>query len=309
MGVITTRFDNTTNRDLLKEGGLRKLFDTTVREAQVFYKEIVNDLPMKDDYYRDMRIAGLGPAVELAEGQAIPTDVPVSGTTKTYTLRQFGTGFRMTHRMDKFNKYNLWQRWSKQLGQVMKETKDIEVHVMFNNPTSTALTCGVGFDSKAIADNAHTGLGGGTTSNYDNYLGAGLSYAALDAMRYYFKTAKDDNGGLMSGSPTHLVFEPTLYSTVQELLNSSNRPHEISNTVNAFKGSVKPYENPRLISTTAWFAIDKKSPHFDFNVFTGEEPTMVIKDAPDTTRDRVATSFQMFTYGWGDPRACYWGNV
>jgi hypothetical protein len=309
MATINSRFDTTTNKDLLKEGGLRKLFDTTVREAQVFYQPLVNDLTTKDEYVRDLRMAGLGPAVELAEGQNIPTDVPVLGTTKTYTQRQFGSGFRMTHRMDKFNKYNLWQRWSKDLGRTMKESKDIEIHVMFNNPTSTSLTCGVGFDTLAIANNTHTGLlSSGSSDHYDNYLDAGLSYSALESMRYYFKTLKDDKGMLVGGTPTILVIEPTLYSTAQELMKSTDRPHEFSNTTNAFKDYVKIHEDPRLTATTAWFALDKKSPYFDFNVFTSEEPNMVIKDAPDTTRDRIATSLQMFTYGWGDARACYWGN-
>ena len=308
MATINTRFDTTTNRDLLKEGGLRKLFDTTVREAQVFYKPLVNDLTTKEEYVRDLRMAGLGPAVELAEGQNIPTDVPVLGTTKTYTQRQFGSGFRMTHRMDKFNKYNLWQRWSKDLARTMKESKDIEIHVMFNNPTSTALTCGVGFDTLAIASDAHTGLASGTDDNYDNYLDAGLSYSALESARYYFKTLVDDKGMLVGGTPTVLVIEPTLWSTAVELMKSADRPHEFSNTKNAFQDYTKIHEDPRLTSTTAWFMLDKKSPYFDFNVFTSEEPTMVIKDAPDTTRDRIATSLQMFTYGWGDARACYWGN-
>jgi hypothetical protein len=308
MATINTRFDTTTNRDLLKEGGLRKLFDTTVREAQVFYKELVNDLKTSDEYVRDLRMAGLGQAVELAEGQNIPTDVPVLGTTKTYTQRQFGSGFRMTHRMDKFNKYNLWQRWSKDLARTMKESKDIEIHVMFNNPTSTSLTCGVGFDTLAIANNTHTGLADGTSDNYDNYLDAALSYSALESARYYFKTLKDDKGMLVGGTPTVLVIEPTLWSTAAELMKSSDRPHEMSNTKNAFQDYVRIHEDPRLTSTTAWFMLDKKSPYFDFNVFSSEEPNMVIKDAPDTTRDRIATSLQMFTYGWGDARACYWGN-
>ena len=308
MAIINTRFDNTSNRDLLKEGGLREIFDTTVREAQVFYKPLVNDLTTKDEYVRDLRMAGLGPAVELTEGQNIPTDVPVIGTTKTYTQREFGSGFRMTHRMDKFNKYNLWQRWTKDLGRTMKETKDIEIHVMFNNPTSTSLTCGVGFDTLAIASASHTGLADGTGDNYSNYLNADLSYSALDSARYYFKTLKDDKGMLVGGTPTVLVIEPTLWSLANELMRSSDRPHELSNTKNVFQDYVKIHEDPRLTSTSAWFMLDKKSPYFDFNVFTSEEPTMITKDAPDTTRDRICTSHQMFTYGWGDARACYWGN-
>ena len=311
--AIRTTFDSTTNKDLLKEGGLRKLFDTTVREAKVFYKEIVNDLKTSDEYVRDLRMAGLNGATELVEGQEIPIQKPVLGTTKTYTQRQFGSGFRMTHRMDKFNKYNLWQRWSKDLAKCMKEAKDIEVHVMFNSPTSTGLTCGVGFDTLALANDTHTGLKAGATSdNFDNYLNASLSISALESARYYFKTLKDDMGMYVGGDATHLVIEPTLFITAKEILGSDLKAHELSNTTNVIKDEmtgIKVYEDPRLTSTTMWFMLDKKNSAFDINVFTSQEPDFVTMDAPDTTRDRIATSLQYFTYGWGDARAFYLGRT
>jgi len=309
MAIIRTSFDTTSNKDLLKEGSLRKIFDTTVAAAKIFYKELVNDLKTSDEWIRDQRMAGLTNAVELAEGQNIPIQAPVLGGSKTYTQRQFGSGFRMTFRMDKFNKYSLWQRWAKDLAKVMKVSKDIEIHVMFNSPTSTALTCGTGFDGLELGKTAHTGLlAGSTADNYSNYLNAGLSYSSLESARYYFKKHVDDLGMLASSDPTHLVFEPTLYTTAEEILRSDLKPHEDSNTINAFKGYIKTYEDPRLTSTTTWFMLAKND-DYDINVFTSLEPDMIIKDAPDTTRDRIATSLQMFTYGWGDARAFYLGKA
>jgi hypothetical protein len=311
--AIRSTFDTTTNKDLLKEGGLRKLFDNTVREAKVFYKELVNDLKTSDEYVRDQRMAGLNGATELVEGQEIPIQKPVLGTAKTYTQRQFGSGFRMTNRMDKFNKYNLWSRWSKDLGKCMKEAKDVEVHVMFNSPTSATLTCGVGFDTLALAHDTHTGLlAGSTTDNYDNYLNASLSISALESARYYFKTRKDDMGMYVGGDPTHLVIEPTLFITAKEILGSDLKAHELSNTTNVIKdemSGLKVYENPRITSTTAWFMLDKNAKDFDINVFTAQEPDFVTMDAPDTTRDRIATSLQYFTYGFGYQGAAYWGKL
>ena len=125
MATIYTNFDTTTNKDLLKTGSLRKLFDDTFKAKKTFWQGMANDKSTKDEYERDLRMAGLDTAVELAEGQAIPIQAPKLGTTKTYTQRQFGAGFRMTFKMDYFNKYNLWRRWTKDLANIMKEAKDI----------------------------------------------------------------------------------------------------------------------------------------------------------------------------------------
>lgn len=310
-GIIQTTFDTTANKDLLKRGSLWTIFDTTVRKAQTYSSGMYNMLTTKDEYERDQRMAGLDSAQELAEGQNIPVQTPVLGTSKTYTQRQFGTGFRMTFRMDFFNKYSLWSRWAKDLGKVMTEAKDIELNVLWNNPTSTTLTCGVGFDSLALASDSHTGLKPGTTDdNYDNYLNSGLSYTSLESARYYYKTLIDDMGQLMGAIPDTLYYEPTQHFTVIELLGSEGKPHEFSNTKSALgEMSIKPYENPRLTSTTAWGLLAKGDDNFDVNCFTAMEPRMFTKDAPDNTQDRICTALQMFTYGWGDSRCVYVGKA
>jgi hypothetical protein len=285
------------------------MFDTTAKEITVYYKELVKESKAKDFVYRDRQIAGLGEASEVQDGQGSPIDVPVLGNEKSYTQRRFMNGFRMTKGLDMFNKYDLWQKWTKSLARSMKYSKDKEVHVMFNNPTSATLTCGTGFDGLAIAHATHTGLDAtGTGDNYSNYLNASLSYSALESARYYFKTLIDDKGLIIGGSPSHLVIEPTLRPTAAEIMKSGLKPHEQSNTKNVFEGYLKIYEDPMLTSTTAWFIMDKNNDLFDFQVLTAQEPELIIKDAPDTTRDRIATSEQWFTYGWGDPRCVYWGK-
>ncbi len=308
--IIRTSWDTSSPKNLMKDGILRKIFDTSEREAQVFYKPLVNDLKTTDEWVKDQRMAGLTSAIELQEGQNIPVQIPVLGTTKTYTQRQFGTGFRMTFRMDKFNKYNLWKRWAKDLRKVMEESKDIEIHVMFNSPTSVALTAGVGFDTLAMANDAKTGLlSGSTADNYDNYLNAALSYSSLESARYYYKTLKDDLGMLVGGNPTHLVIEPTLWPTASEIYKSGLKPHEESNTANIFKDYTQIYEDPRLTSTTMWFMLDTKSSMHDLNVFTSMAPEFRTQDAPDNTWDRQCLSMMMFTYGWGDSRTYFLGKL
>ena len=127
MATIRTPFDTSTNKDLLKVGTLRKIFDNTVRKAISEYSNMykVDTTDLYEE--RETRMAGLDWANEFSEGQNIGIQTPVRGGTKEYTQRFFGTGFRMTFAMDHFNKYGLWKRWAASLGKVMTESMDDEL--------------------------------------------------------------------------------------------------------------------------------------------------------------------------------------
>ena len=310
MSTVRIPFDTTSNKDLLKTGALRQIFDNTVREAKSEYSILTNDLKTSDEYERDQNMAGLLEAIEIAEGQNIPVQAPVLGESKTYTQRQFGAGFRMTHKMDYFNKYSLWKRWAKDLAKIQIESKDIEIATMFNSPTSTSLTCGTGFDSNAIAYATHTGLAAGTGDNYSNYLNAALSVSGVQAARYYFAMLKDDMGKWMGAVPNVLYIQPTLFFTGKEILGSSDKPHEFSNTINVIpEMDLKLFEYHRLTGTAAWGMAATQDSQYDYNVFTAMKPIFVTKSAPDNTLDKVCISLQYFTYGWGDPRLLYVGKT
>lgn len=314
MAIVSTAFDTSSgyevNSPLFKAGALRKIFDNTTKKVTQFYPLVTNDLKTDKLKETDLRLAGLEDAEELAEGQDIPLHTPTEGIEKTYTQRQFGIGFRMTHKMDKFNKYDLWKRWTADMARRQQNAKDIEIFVMFNTMTSTGLTCGVGFDTLAIANATHTGLATGTGDQYSNYLDAGLSQAGLESARYYFKTLVDDMGHLMVANGDTLIVEPTLWPDAIELTQSELKPGTDTNDVNIVRQfGLKVKEIPRLTSTTCWFVIAKSDENYDYNVFTGMEPNFVVKDAPDASLDKVALSLQYFTYGWGDPRLLYCGNT
>ena len=300
MAIYTTAADTSTNKDLYKVGSLRKLFDDTLKAIPQYYKVLYNDLKTKLQTERDMQDGGFEPATETVEGQNIPLQSTVHGNQKEYTQRIWSTGFRMTHMANRYNQYNLWADRTKKIARAQKVAKDVELHVPFNSPTSTSLTCGTGFDSLALASNTHTGLLAGSTSdNFDNYLNVVPSYAALESLRYYFKTKLDIMGSHAGGKATHIVFEPTLYPTMREMFGSSGKAWEDTNTVNwAGELGLKLVEDPRLTATTRWFALEKGE-GYDINVFTGMNPIMYQKDAPDRTLDKVVMSQQHFSYGWG----------
>lgn len=305
--AITTRWDTTTNKDLLKKGALRKIFDDTSREAKVEYPIVFNDLKSSEYQPKDQRIAGLTAASEIVEGQNIPLQSPLIGLQKAYDWRLYGTGFRITEKMEFFNQFNLSKRMAKSLARVMKETKDTEAATLFNNMTSTTNEYNVGFDDLAIASAAHTQLP--TSLTYSNYGNAELSITSLADMRYYFAMLEDDRGMWMGASATHLAIHPNLYITAKEILGSDSKPLEMSNTINVLKEmELKIFEYHRLSGTTCWFGIAKND-DYDFNMFTAWEPDFVVKPAPDNTRDSVATSRQMFNFGYGSVKNLYVGKA
>ena len=83
----------------------------------------------------------------------------------------------------------------------------------------------------------------------------------------------------------------------------------MSNTKSPWKGYIEPFSDPRLTSTTMWFVESKKDDNFDINVFTSKESDFVVKDAPDTTRDKIATSEAYFGYGFGSAKGIIFGNT
>lgn len=310
--LVDKGFDNTSQRELMKAGLLRKVFNDTAKAIPVFYKSLVNSEKTNDEWNKDRRMGGLLPFSEkIADGQNIPIQGPVLGGYKQYNLARYALGFRITAWMDKYNKIDLQKKLAASLRKAMDTGKDIVVHQLFNSPTSTTGEEATGFDTLALASAAHTGLlTGSTADNYSNYLNADISYSSLGSVRYYFTTKTDSLGQLMMMTPDTLVFNPTLWPTVTEILGSDKLAGEISNTINPYgKNWIKAIEDPRLTSTTAWFALAKKDENFDINVFTGQEPDFVTKDAPDNTRDKIYTSECHFCYGFGDSSAFYLGKL
>ena len=66
---------------------------------------------------------------------------------------------------------------------------------------------------------------------------------------------------------------------------------------------------PQLSQTYIKNEIEALTDKYDINVFTAQEPDFVTMDAPDTTRDRIATSQQYYAFGFGSARQYFCGNT
>lgn len=306
MSIHRVSWDTSTNKDVFKTL-VRQWFDSTDREAMVEYQNVMKDLTTSDEYERHGRFAGLDLAEAVAEGENIPIQDAKFGSVKDYTQASYGTGYRITDRMKRFNKIGFFEKLTKSLGMNMREAKDIEIAKMWNNTTNT--TYASGFDTLAIAHDSHTCLDD-ASSTYDNKLGSALGTSTLESALNYFDYMYDDQGNVFTASPDNLVVNYQLRITANELLKSDNKAHEFSNTINIYPDwGLKIFVYHRLTSATAWFLQAKNHPKFDYFVYTSVKPDSKVEDAPDTTRDTIVTSLQYFTYGLGDPRMVYFGQT
>ena len=305
MATVRTNLDTTTNKDALR-GGLRNVFDTSDRDANLYSKPLYNMITTNEYIERDLRVAGLDYPGSVGEGAQIPIQDPKFGQKLDYTQAKWGTGARITMEMKQFNKINQMKRLIHDLKMVMLEGKDVELAKPWVSPTSTSY---VGFTLKAMGSTTQTTLDDAATG-YNNLGTSALSTTSLQTAEYYFDTLVDDIGNTAPKVPDMLVFQPTLRWTATELFKSALMPHEESNTYNSQKDlNIELYSYPRLTSPTAWFLIARKDRDYDVNCFTSKSPDLVYEGPFDTSRDTLVTSAQMYDYGHGDSRCIYVGKV
>jgi hypothetical protein len=281
--TMGTWWDSSTNKDTFKTL-VDKWFNSTDRPALVEWQNMMRDLSSEDEYERRGRFAGLdyGSEVDL--------------------------GFRITDRMKRFEKLGLYEFLIKDLRNKAEETKDVEIAKLWNNLTVTTYNAN-SFDGLAIAHDSHTCLDDSATT-YDNYLDAALSTSSLESARNYFDYMYDDQGNIFTADPDTLAVNYSLVVTAEELLGSSLKPHEFSNTINYFKSAdLKIFDYHRFTSTTAWVMLAKGNDKYDGFVYTAQSPDVKVYDAPDQTRDVIVDSQQYFIYGMGDPRMVYVGDT
>lgn len=302
--ILRTDWDVSTNSDVFKTL-VKEWFNSTDRPALVEYPSVMNDIPSNDEYERLGRYAGLDYGAELIEGQQIPVQDPKFNTTKDYSQVAYGTGFRITDRMKRFEKIGLYEFLTVNLRNMQLETKDITVASMYNNAAVT--TYATGFDTLALASAAHTCLDDASTT-YDNYGDAALSTSSFESAMNYFDYMYDDQGNIFTAQPDTLVLNYTLRWDGDELLKSGGKPWEMSNTMNPYQGEVTPFVYHRLTATTSWFLLAKKNPRFNLFVITTMSPDVRVYSV-DSTRDTIVDSLQYFKWGFGDPRMVYVGDT
>jgi hypothetical protein len=305
MAVYTT-WDTSTNKDVFKTL-VKDVFDNTDKPAWTQWKEVMREVQSKDYYERYMRMAGLDLAKEKTQGTPMYIQDPKFGSTKDFTQAEWSTGFKFGWMLKETNKYNLAEKWTRNLKKVMLETKDIIVARIYNYPTATTYCSG--FDGLALAHDSHTCLDD-AASTYDNKTTSGLSVTSLQSAYIYFRTLKNDQGQRWMVAPDKLIIPPELEFTAKEITGSSLVAHELSNTTNVLREKgINVFVYSRLTDTNDWFLAATKEDDFGPMVISLRDPHIFTHDSYDDALDTVVGSHEAFTYGFLDPRLVYCGIV
>jgi hypothetical protein len=305
MGTTYTAWDTSTGKESFKKL-IKNHFDSTARKAVTQSDRLYNMRDSDDLFERDLRTASLPPGAAVPEGGRIPIYSPKFGGTKDYNQATFGLGYRVSWLMKKTNKMGYVKKWNTSLAMRQKELKDVELAKIWNSPTATY----TGFDSQVLGYASHTCLDD-SVSTFSNIGSAAISVAALENAEYYFDIMKDDQGTTFTTNAKGnlLYFHPSLKFTIMEILRSTGKPHELSNTFNFWEDRFEPFPYVRLTSTTAWGLCAVKNDLYDVNCYTLADPDVDTFNPTDGTRDTVVNSLQAFSYGYGDARMVYIGNV
>ena len=310
---ILTVWDTSSGKDVFRRL-VRDVFDNTKRDALMESEKLYKMKTSDKLFERGMRMAGMPYGNYVVESGKVPLYDPKFGGTLDWYQNEYGMGFRVSWMMKKTNQWDLVKGWTTSLRMKLDETKDVELARLFNSPTASVSRGGreinVGYDTFVLGYAAHTCLDD-TPSTYSNLGSADLSLAALTAGELYFDTLKDDQGAIFFVNTKGMVLyhHPALKVRITELNRSTGKPWEISNTMNFWEGRFEPYTYRRLSSTTAWGLAAVGDQRYDIKCFTLAEPDILTKDASDNSLDTIVLGHQAFSYGFGDPRLLYIGNV
>ena len=283
--------------------GLRKIYDQQFAAHPQEYKQVVTERTTNQHRDEDYTMAALNIASSYTEGAPVSYVDPVSGYTKYYTPGQVGIGFQVTHLMRINDLYGKINKMPKACAQAIQDKVEYDVASIFAN-AFTASPSGVtaAADSLALCSTAHTLLGGGTLGNRPS-TDVDLSPTALKAALIALDQVTDDYGNPRKCTPSKLVVSPSDRYTAIEILQSKNKPWEMSNTVNALEGELTPFVYHWLTTDTdAWFVLCKEH---DLQLVWREKPKLWPGEDDYDTGNAKFKATCIYTWGFTDWRGVY----
>jgi len=201
-------------------------------------------------------MAGIKAAPSKPEGEPTAFDDPIEGFDKTYQPVTYSIATSFSEELIEDDRLNLVEDTYRSLGLSMYQTRQVTAFNIFNDGFTDT-----GPDGGSLFNTAHGMIGGHSYANRPStdiaISVAGLREMEVDMMRQV--NHRNINVHVM---PETVIVPPEVSQTATELLSSQDRPDTANRAINTFaKHNYKLIVSPFLTSTTAWFAISKKSQH------------------------------------------------
>ncbi len=235
--------------------GLNAVFGKEYKRYPEIWRGLVDIENSSKAFEEEVLTSDFGLVPEKAEGAAVEFDTAADAWVARYDHRTYALAFAITQEAEEDGLYgSLGARYSKALAGSFQETKEVNVHSLYNN----AFTGGVyaGGDGVALLSASHPLYGGGTLSNI-LAVAADLSEQALEDAVVQIGDWTDERGKFINVNVQKLVIPTELQFVAERLLKSPYRPGTGDNDINALKATgaipqgvtVSPY----LTDPDAWF--------------------------------------------------------
>lgn len=216
--------------------------------------EIFNVLPSDTWGEQSSTYAGLKAAVVKNEGEALAEDAPLQGYDKTYTHVTYGLMVGFSKELIRDNRLSLVQKTYRSLGLSAYQVRQVVAFNILNNSFSDT-----GPDGATLCATSHTMIGGHTYANRPS-TDIALSVAGLRAMEVSMMRQVNHRNINVMIMPRTIVVPPDLSQTLDELVESPDRPDTDNRAMNSFYSKrYKKVVNPFLTSVTAWWGVSDPS--------------------------------------------------
>lgn len=288
--------------------GLSKVYKDELAIVPKTYQAWLREDKAEHFYDTEWVTAGLGMAQPKAIGQAMATDVMLSGKTKTFTLKTFGLAVGVQHEAIAWDLHAIFRRIPQLLAKSSVDRYNIEAYSLFANAFSTSDPYYQTFQGEAIVKLAHTRVDGGTWKNRPT-INLPLSYLALQQARIDLGKTVNERGRYVTGlNMERIVTSREQAWVAREIIGSTYRPDNNNMQVNQMKGEFgndAVHDSPYITSLLAYFVMCSKS-DYSIRMRQGEAPDFERENVPGT-RSQLYTTYFSFRLDVMDSRGI-WGS-
>lgn len=285
-------------------GAVRGAFDKVIAPgAYAAYADEYDQLPAEypdifdvkttEKAFEDFIItAGLGTTPRKPEARNVALDRPFQVGSVRMTVTSYGLGYEVSKELMDDDLYGVVaDPASRFLAQSGRDTEERQAFAMLN----LGFTTQQAYDGVSILHATHPLVGGGTAANRPASAQA-LGFTSLQASIERMRQMVNERGLRIRLAAETLLVPIPLEWLADEILISSKKPHESSNTENVLAAGrigLKRYTGTYLTSTTAWFNLAPKSKR-RLCMFWREKPNM---DRDFDKKARVAIMMNFFRFG------------
>ncbi len=238
---------------------IQKVYLKAEKEMTKYYKSFVFEQNTDLFDYRESGFTDMGVAAEIDENGAVGYNNPDQGFDKTFTQREFGSGFHVGRKLWKFGKHNIIKQMPQRLVYVLnrrveQDAADFVINKGWDSSYTTAdgkVISLTGGNGAALFSSSQSREDAGTANNNIVYNGTTYNMDfAEDALRAAYQTAdaiKTGSGNQDDINLNRFVFkkDSDLHFKALQFQKGDKEVDSDANNLNVFKGrfelAVTPY--------------------------------------------------------------------